>query len=306
MSKQNESILIKKPNRQESYQDYQIEELNKCLDPVTGPLHFLKNYIYIQHPTRGRLLFEPYDYQIRFIDTMHRYRLVVGLQPRQSGKSLCAAAYMLWYAMFVPDSTILIAAHKYLGAQEIMQRIRFAYESVPDFIRAGSTSYNKGSLEFDNGSRIMAQTTTETTGRGTSISLLFLDEFSYVPPNIAKAFWISITPTLSTGGKAIITSTPNSDEDQYAIIWKQANKCIDEFGNKTDLGINGFKAFRSYWDEHPDRDKKWEQEQVALIGHEKFQREFACCNGNAKIELLDNKGKDLVISLEEFFDIIDK
>jgi hypothetical protein len=196
--------------------------------------------------------------------------------PRQTGKSTSAAGYLLWYAMFVPDSTILVAAHKYLGAQEIMQRIRYAYENCPDFIRAGSTSYNKGSIDFDNGSRIVAQTTTENTGRGMSISLLYCDEFAFVRPSIASDFWTSITPTLATGGKCIITSTPNSDEDQFALIWKQANKCIDEFGNETEVGTNGFKAYRSKWQEHPDRDEKWAREMRSQLGEERFRREMEC------------------------------
>ena len=198
--------------------------------------------------------------------------------PRQTGKSTTAAGYLLWYAMFVPDTTILVAAHKYLGAQEIMQRIRYAYELCPNHIRAGATSYNKGSLEFDNGSRIVSQTTTENTGRGMSITLLYLDEFAFVRPTIAKEFWTSITPTLSTGGKAIITSTPNSDEDQFAYIWKGANKVEDEFGNPrpNGLGINGFKAFRAFWREHPDRDDKWAEEQRSQLGDERFRREMDC------------------------------
>jgi hypothetical protein len=178
--------------------------------------------------------------------------------------------------MFVPDSTILVAAHKYLGAQEIMQRVRYAYENCPDHIRAGVTSYNKGSLDFDNGSRIVSQTTTENTGRGMSISLLYCDEFAFVRPTIASDFWTSITPTLATGGKCIITSTPNSDEDQFAQIWKAANYCFDEFGNETELGKNGFKAYRSKWEDHPDRDQKWADEMKAQLGEERFRREMEC------------------------------
>lgn len=192
------------------------------------------------------------------------------------GKTTTAAGYLLWYAMYVPDSTILIAAHKYSGAQEIMQRIRYAYELCPDHIRAGVTSYNKGSIEFDNGSRIVAQATTENTGRGMSITLLYADEFAFVRPTIAKEFWTSISPTLATGGKAIITSTPNSDEDQFALIWKQANKTEDEFGNETALGINGFRAYRAHWSEHPDRDEQWAAEERGRIGEERFRREHEC------------------------------
>ena len=256
-----ESILIKKPNLQESYTIDQIGEILKCADPVTGPAYFLSNYFYIQHPVKGRLRYTPFEYQERLVESYHSNRFSISLMPRQTGKSTTAAGYLLWYAMFVPDSTILVAAHKYTGSQEIMQRIRYGYESVPDFIRAGVTTYNKGSIDFDNGSRIVSTTTTDNTGRGMSISLLYLDEFAFVKPRMAKEFWTSISPTLATGGKCIITSTPNSDEDQFALIWKQANKCVDEWGNETEVGINGFKAFRSYWNEHPDRDEAWEKQQ---------------------------------------------
>jgi hypothetical protein len=178
--------------------------------------------------------------------------------------------------MFVPDSTVLIAAHKYAGAQEIMQRIRYAYENCPDHIKAGCTTYNKGSLDFENGSRIVSATTTENTGRGMSISLLYLDEFAFVRPSIAELFWTSITPTLSTGGKCIITSTPNSDEDQFALIWKAANKTEDEYGNQTDVGVNGFKSYRAYWNEHPERDEKWANEMKSQLGEDRFNREIGC------------------------------
>ena len=276
MAKLQETVLIKKPNVQENYTEYQIREIIRCADPVTGPQYFLENYFYIQHPTKGRLLYQPFDYQRRLIEVYHNNRYSISLMPRQTGKSTTAAGYLLWYAMFVPDSTILVAAHKYTGSQEIMQRIRYGYESVPNFIRAGVTSYNKGSIDFDNGSRIISATTTENTGRGMSISLLYCDEFAFVRPTIAKEFWTSISPTLATGGKCMITSTPNSDEDQFATIWRQANKCVDEYGNETKLGVNGFKAFRSYWNEHPDRDAKWESEQRAQLGEERFRREMDC------------------------------
>jgi hypothetical protein len=271
-----ETVLIKKPNMQESYTETQLAEIIRCADPVNGPQYFLDNYFYIQHPTKGRMLYEPYEYQRRLVDTYHNYRYSISLMPRQTGKSTTAAGYLLWYAMFVPDSTILVAAHKYTGSQEIMQRIRYAYESVPNFIRAGVTSYNKGSIDFDNGSRIVSATTTENTGRGMSISLLYCDEFAFVRPSIASEFWTAIAPTLATGGKCIITSTPNNDEDQFAQIWRQANKRLDEYGNETELGVNGFRAYRSKWQEHPDRDEKWAEEMKSQLGEERFRREMEC------------------------------
>ena len=167
-----ETVLIKKPNKIESFTEQQIREIALCADPVTGPQYFLDNYFYIQHPTKGRIRYKPFEYQVRLVDSYHNYRYSISLMPRQTGKSTTAAGYLLWYAMFVSDSTILVAAHKYTGSQEIMQRIRYGYESVPDYIRAGVTSYNKGSIDFDNGSRIVSATTTENTGRGMSISLL--------------------------------------------------------------------------------------------------------------------------------------
>jgi len=269
--------LIKPPYQKTVFKTQQeLDDFVKCCDPDQGYLHFMDNFFYIQHPTRGSMTYHPYDYQKRLIHSYHNYRYSIALMPRQSGKSTSAAGYLLWYAMFVPDSTILIAAHKYTGAQEIMQRIRYAYENCPYHIKAGVTTYNKGSLDFENGSRIVSATTTENTGRGMSISLLYLDEFAFVRPTIAEQFWTSITPTLSTGGKAIITSTPNSDEDQFALIWKGANKCEDEFGNKTDVGVNGFKAYRSYWYEQPGRDEKWAEEMKSQLGLDRFNREIGC------------------------------
>ena len=271
-----DGVLIKKANRQETYTNEQVEDLVACMDPVEGYLYFAKKFAYIQHPVKGKLLYDPYEYQLGLMHSYHTFRFNINMMPRQTGKTTCASIYLAWYAMFVPDQTILVAAHKYTGAQEIMSRIRFVYESCPDHIRAGVTSYNKQSIEFENGSRIVAQTTTGNTGRGMSISLLYCDEFAFVQPNIAEEFWTSISPTLATGGRAIITSTPNSDEDTFATIWKQAENKFDEHGNEQELGSNGFHSFISHWSEHPDRDEAWKVEEVGRIGEEKFRREYGC------------------------------
>jgi len=273
----NAPSLVKNPYTKTVFKtDKELQDFIKCCDPDTGYLYFMDNFFMIQHPTKGSMVYHPWPYQKRLIETYHNYRYSISLMPRQSGKSTSAAGYLLWYAMFVPDSTILVAAHKYTGAQEIMQRIRYAYENCPDHIKAGVTTYNKGSLDFENGSRIVSATTTENTGRGMSITLLYLDEFAFVRPSIAKEFWTAITPTLSTGGKAIITSTPNSDEDQFAFIWKGANKTEDDFGNTTELGINGFRAYRAYWNEQPGRDEQWATEMKAQLGEDRFNREIGC------------------------------
>jgi hypothetical protein len=151
----------------------QLQDFKACCDPQTGYAYFMSNFFYIQHPTKGSMLYKPWDYQVELAENYHNYRFSVNLLSRQLGKTTTAAGYLLWYAMFIRDSTILIAAHKYAGAQEIMQRIRYAYENCPDYIKAGVTTYNKGSLDFENGSRIVSATTTENTGRGMSISLLY-------------------------------------------------------------------------------------------------------------------------------------
>ena len=275
MSKSLDGVLTKKANTRETFTEEQIQHLSKCMDPDKGYLYFAEHFAYIQHPVEGKLLFKPYEYQLRLMHSYHTYRFNINMMPRQTGKTTCAAIYLAWYAMFNPDQTVLIAAHKYTGAQEIMTRIRYVYETCPDFIRAGVTSYNKGSIEFENGSRIMSATTTGNTGRGMSISLLYCDEFAFVQPTIADEFWTP-TPTLATGGRAIITSTPNSDEDTFATIWKQAEEKFDANGNEQDVGINGFHSFRATWDEHPDRDEEWKDDEIGRIGEEKFRREYGC------------------------------
>ena len=262
--------LTKTPYKKEKYTEQQIHELALC---STDPKHFMKEHCYIQHPTKGRMKFALYDFQEELVDVYHNNRYSISMLARQTGKSTCAAGYLLWYAMFNPDQTILVAAHKYSGASEIMQRIRFAYETLPDFIRAGVTAYNKGSLEFDNGSRIVAQSTTENTGRGLSISLAYLDEFAFVRPSVAKEFWTSLSPTLATGGKCIITSTPNMDDDQFAQIWRSSQKMFDEFGNETEVGVNGFRGYTADWMLHPERDEAWASVERGKIGEERFRRE---------------------------------
>ena len=276
MSKSLDGVLTKKANKRESYSEQHIAELAKCMDPNDGYLYFARNFAYIQHPVKGKLLFDPFDYQVRLMASYHEHRFNINMLPRQTGKTTCAAVYLAHYAMFNPDQTVLIAAHKYTGAQEIMQRIRYVYEMCPDHIRAGVVSYNKGSIEFENGSRIVSATTTENTGRGMSISLLYCDEFAFVGPNIADEFWTSISPTLATGGRAIITSTPNSDEDTFALIWKDSQNKFDDYGNEQDIGINGFHGFTCNWDEHPDRDEEWKKQEIGRIGEERFRREYGC------------------------------
>ena len=276
-SKVLEGNLVKKAYAKSKYTEEQLQDLKKCADLKDGYIHFMKTHMWIQHPTKGRMKFDPYPFQEELLETYNGYRFAIAMCARQTGKTTCAAGYLLWYAMFHPDTLILIAAHKYQGAQDIMQRVRFAYEECPDYIRCGVTSYNKGSMDFDNGSRIIAQTTTETTGRGMSISMIYMDEFAFVEPqNKAREFWTSLSPTLSTGGKCIITSTPNNDDDLFAQLWRGANKLQDEYGNPAEVGLNGFRPKFVHWSQHPDRDEVWAKEERQRIGEERFRREHEC------------------------------
>jgi len=272
-----DSEQIKKANKKHKYTHEQVIDLEKCMHPKSGPLYFMKKFMQIQHPTKGSMPFVPFPYQERLIEAYNSHRFSISMLPRQTGKTTCASGYLIWYAMFHPDSSILIAAHKYAGASDIMSRVRYAYEMLPSWIKAGVNQYNRNSIEFDNGSKIMATTTTENTGRGMSLTMIYCDEFAFVqPPDKAKEFWTSLSPTLSTGGKCLITSTPNSDEDQFALIWKEANKRFDDYGNDNIVGTNGFYAMKAHWSEHPDRNEEWAETEKARIGTERFRREHEC------------------------------
>jgi hypothetical protein len=271
-----DTSLVKGAHTQIEYNSATLKEFEQCCDKTHGSLYFMTNFMKIQHPTKGGMQFTPFDYQLDLIKNYNEYRYSINMLGRQMGKTTVAAGYLLWYAMFMSDSTILVASNKGSGASEIMQRIRYAYENCPDHIRAGVVEYNKGSITFDNGSRIVSSTTTETTGRGMSLTLVYLDEFAFVRPTIAKEFWTSLSPTLATGGKCIVTSTPNNDDDTFANIWAGANKQFDEFGNQKDVGINGFRPYLAIWDAHPDRDAAWAAQERNSIGEERFRREHEC------------------------------
>jgi hypothetical protein len=170
--------------------------------------------------------------------------------------------YLLWYAMFTRDQTILIASKNNSHAMEIMDRIRFAYEELPHWLKAGCRYYNKHNIEFDNGSRIKSEATTEKTGRGLAISKLYLDELAFINPRIQENMWASLAPTLSTGGSAIISSTPNGDIDLFAQLWRGANTQSNSF----------FPIFFP-WNRHPERGDEYLKEMRGQLGERKFRQE---------------------------------
>jgi hypothetical protein len=275
MAKSSASDVTKKANIDDEFTDQNLIDLTRCFE---DPVYFIDNFMKVQHATKGSIPLKMWDYQYEMVKAFHENRYVVALTGRQLGKTTIAAAYLLWKAMFTPDTTILIAANTYNQALEIMDRIRYGYENLPNFIRAGQTEYNKGTIAFDNGSKIISRATSPNAGRGLSVSVLYLDEFAFVAPNIGRDFWTAMLPVLSTGGSCIITSTPKSDEDQFAEIYKNALNNTDEYGNPLPgkVGKNGFFPITFKWDVHPDRDEAWETEYRSKLGDAKFRQEMCC------------------------------
>lgn len=253
---------LKRAYTQDEYTPQMIMELARC---AKDPIYFMKNYIKVQHPTRGTVKFDMYDYQERFVQAMHENRFTITLQPRQCGKTLTAAMYLLWYAMFNEDSTLLIASKNQSHALEIAARIRFAYEELPNWIKCGLKYYNRHNVEFDNGSRIVSEATTEKTGRGLALTKIYLDELAFISPRIQEEMWASLSPTLSTGGSAIISSTPNGDTELFAQLWRGAM-----------TGQNGYKPFQVHWREHPERDDSYWDLMVGQLGLLKTRQEVGC------------------------------
>lgn len=266
--------LIKRAYSESEYTPELIQELAKC---KKDPIYFISNYVFLQHPTRGKILFKLYDYQQELIKSAQENRWVIALLSRQMGKTQTISMFLLWYAMFTEDQTVLIASKNNSHAMEIMDRIRFAYEELPHWLKAGCRYYNKHAIEFDNGSRIKSEATTEKTGRGLSISKLYLDELAFINPRIQENMWASLAPTLSTGGSAIISSTPNGDTELFAQLWRGAN-----------TGANSFKPSFFPWNRHPERGEEYLREMKGQLGEKKFQQEVLCHFISSDAMLIDS------------------
>ena len=260
---------IKKAHTVTEYTPEQLDELDKC---AADPIYFCRTYIKVQHPTKGAIPLELYDYQEEMIRMFIEERYSIVLSARQTGKSTVSAIYLLWFAMFHDDKTILIASNKNKGAMEMISRIRFAYEELPSWLKPGVMDdlWNKHAVGFDNGSKIESTATTESSGRGMSISLLFLDEFAFVKPIVQEEFWTSILPTLSTGGACIMSSTPNGDANLFAQLWRQA---MNKSAGSDDVP---FVPIHVKWDRPPGRDAKFKAQQIKLLGEQKWRQEYEC------------------------------
>ena len=255
--------LLKKANVPVEWTEEQILEYKKCMEE---PLHFIQNYIKIVSLDEGLVPFKMFPFQKDMVGTIHQNRFTICKMPRQSGKSTTLVSYILHYILFNPNMNVAILANKASTARDILSRLQLAYENLPKWLQQGVMSWNKGSLDLENGSRVVASSTSSSAVRGGSYNMIFLDEFAFVPQNVAEDFFSSVYPTISSGKstKVIIVSTPNGMNLFYK-LWVDAEN-----------GRNSYNVIDVHWSEVPGRDEKWKEETIANTSKEQFQREFEC------------------------------
>jgi len=241
----------------------QVQEYQTCAQSAE---YFIEQYVKIIHVDRGLIAFRMYDFQKEIIRAYQDHRKIVVKLPRQSGKSVITAAFLVWYMVFHANKVAAILANKASTAREILSRVKLAYEHLPLWLQVGVTEWNKGSIELENGSRILAGSTSSTAIRGYSLSLCFLDEYAFVPNNIAEEFFTSIYPTISSGieSKILMASTPNG-MNHFFKLWTDAKE-----------SRNGFVPLEYAWDAVPNRSDQWANEQHAVLGDVKFNQEVLC------------------------------
>lgn len=258
---------MKNPKVKRAFEDSEfrpedIVDLAKCMKDAE---FFFTKFVKVKHPTKGLVPLELYDYQKRMLDALLNHKDVVMLCSRQLGKTTIVAMYFLWIANFQPNKELIIASKNMNHAVQIMDRIKTAYDELPHWLKAGAKFNSRTMLEFDNGSKISSEATSERTGRGSSPAGVMLDELAFASPRIQEEMWASLAPSLSTGGQFIVTSTPNGDTDLFAELWRGANS-----------GTNGFFPVAAYWHEHPDRGQKYYDEMVGKLGTVKAAAELDC------------------------------
>ena len=255
--------LLKKANVQQEFTKEQVLEFMAC---KVDPVYFAKQHVKIVSLDEGLVPFQPYDFQEKLIQNFHDNRFNICKMPRQTGKSTTSVSYLLHYAVFNDNVNIGILANKAATARDLLGRLQTAYENLPKWMQQGIISWNKGSLELENGSRILAASTSASAVRGMSFNILFLDEFAFVPNHIADSFFASVYPTITSGQstKVIMVSTPHGMNHFYR-YWHDAER-----------GKNQYIPTEVHWSEVPGRDDVWREQTIANTSEQQFKIEFEC------------------------------
>jgi len=254
---------LKKANTQIEFTEDQIIEFLKCKE---DPVYFARNYIKIVSLDHGLVPFEMYPFQEKLIENFHKNRFNICKMPRQTGKSTTCVSYLLHYAVFNDNVNIAILANKASTARDLLGRLQLAYENLPKWMQQGIISWNKGSLELENGSKISSNSTSSSAVRGGSYNVIFLDEFAFIPNHIADDFFASVYPTISSGQstKVIIVSTPRGMNHFYR-MWHDSER-----------GKNEYVPTDVHWSEVPGRDAAWKEQTIANTSEQQFKVEFEC------------------------------
>ena len=249
---------LKKANTQIEFTQENIQEYLKCKD---NPVYFAQNYVKIVTLDHGLQPFKTYDFQERLINNFYQNRFNICKMPRQTGKSTTVISFLLHHVVFNDSVNIGILANKASTARELLSRLQIAYENLPKWMQQGILSWNKGSLELENGSKILAASTSASAVRGMSFNILFLDEFAFVPNHIADAFFASVYPTITSGKstKVIIVSTPHGMNHFYR-MWHDAEN-----------GSNDYIPTDVHWSEVPGRDEKWKKQTIKNTSEQQFK-----------------------------------
>jgi len=249
-----------------NFSEKQIEEYVKCSQ---DPLYFIKHYVKIVSLDKGLVPFDPYEFQEEMIEAVHTNRFVICKMPRQSGKSTTMVSFLLHYILFNQNMSVAILANKLATARELLGRLKLAYEYLPIWLQQGVVEWNKGSIVLENGSKVLAAATSSSAVRGGSFNCIMLDEFAYVPQNVAEEFFSSVYPTITSGKetKVIIVSTPKGLNMFYR-IWVNANKRTGEEGK------NEYYPIEVHWSDVPGRDDEWKKQTISNTSLEQFRTEF--------------------------------
>ena len=254
---------LKKANTPIEFSEEQIIEFLKCKE---DPVYFANNYIKIISLDEGLTQFHPYHFQKKLINNFHNNRFNICKMPRQTGKSTTVISYLLHYLIFNDSVNIGILANKAATARELLARLATAYENLPKWMQQGVLVWNKGNIELENGSKILAASTSASAVRGMSFNILFLDEFAFVPNHVADSFFASVYPTITSGKntKVIIVSTPHGMNHFYR-MWHDAER-----------GKNEYIPTDVHWSEVPGRDAEWKDTTIANTSEQQFKVEFEC------------------------------